>query len=220
MLFRRLAYYFIRKYVQIKNPTVKIKSAAQVKPKSTFEGKNVIGFESRFEGDIGLCSYIGSNCNINGKIGRYCCIASNVCVVQGRHPVDTFVSVHPVFYSTQKQNGYTYVDRDCFEEFKYADEEEHGVLIGNDVWIGSNVIIMSGVRIGDGAVVAAGAIVTKNVEPYSIVGGVPAKTIRRRFEENQIDYLRKIEWWNRSEDWIKKNAASFTNIDYFMKNIK
>ena len=93
-------------------------------------------------------------------------------------------------------------------------------MIGNDVWIGSNVIIMSGVRIGDGAVIAAGAIVTKNVEPYSIVGGVPAKTIRRRFEENQIEYLRKIEWWNRSEDWIKKNAASFTDIEYFIKNIK
>lgn len=220
MFLRRFAYYLIRQYIQLKNPTVKIKTAAQVKLKSTFEGKNVIGFESRFDGDIGLCSYIGANCNINGKIGRYTCIASNVCVVQGRHPVDKFVSVHPMFYSIQKQNGYTYVEKNCFEEFKYVDTSNHCVLIGNDVWIGANVLLMSGVKVGDGAVVAAGSIVTKDIEPYAIVGGVPAKKIRSRFEKKQIDYLKKIEWWNRSEDWIKNNAQSFKNIDYFVENIK
>lgn len=220
MFLKKFAYYLIRQYMQLKNSTVKIRTGAQVKLESTFEGKNVIGYESRFDGNIGFCSYIGSNCNINGKIGRYSCIASNVSVIQGRHPIDTFVSIHPIFYSTQKQNGYTYVDNDCFEEFKYADEYGHCVLIGNDVWIGSNVLIMSGVKIGDGAVVAAGAIVTKDVEPYTVVGGVPAKIIRSRFEKKQIDYLRKIEWWNRSEDWIKNNAQSFKNIDNFVENKK
>lgn len=220
MILKKIAYYLIRQYIQLKNPTVTIKPTAQVKLQSKFEGKNVIGFESKFEGDIGLCSYVGPNCNINGKIGRYSCIASNVCVIQGRHPVDTFVSIHPIFYSTQKQNGYTFVDKEFFEEFKYADEERHCVLIGNDVWIGSGVMLMSGVKIGDGAIIAAGSVVTKDVEPYSIVGGVPAKKIRLRFEQNQIDYLRKIEWWNQSEDWIRKNAVMFRNIDKFMENIK
>lgn len=220
MFLRRFAYYLIRQYIQLKNPTVKIKTAAQVKLKSTFEGKNVIGFESRFDGDIGLCSYIGANCNINGKIGRYTCIASNVCVVQGSHPVKKFVSIHPMFYSIQKQNGYTYVKKNCYEEFKYADNSNHCILIGNDVWIGANVLLMSGVKIGDGAVVAAGSIVTKDIEPYAIVGGVPAKKIRSRFEKEQIEFLKKIEWWNRSEDWIEKNVASFENIDDFLENIK
>lgn len=218
MFLRKMTYYLIRQYLQLKNPTVKIKSAAQVKLKSTFEGKNVIGVESRFDGDIGLCSYIGANCNINGKIGRYSCIASNVCVIQGTHPVDRFVSIHPMFYSTQKQNGYTYVDENRFDEFKYADNSNHCVLIGNDVWIGANVLIMSGVKIGDGAVVAAGSIVTKNIEPYAIVGGIPAKKIRSRFTQKQIDFLREKEWWNCSEEWIRQNVGPFDNIDDFMKN--
>ncbi len=78
------------------------------------------------------------------------------------------------------------------------------IIIGNDVWIGSNVIILSGVHIGDGAVICAGSVVTKDIEPYSIAGGVPAKQIRKRFTDEAVEKLLQIQWWNWEEEEIKK----------------
>ena len=89
-------------------------------------------------------------------------------------------------------------------------------IIGNDVWIGLNVIIMRGVVIGDGAVVAAGSIVTSNVEPYSIVAGIPAKHIRFRFSDYQIRKLKEIKWWDWEENKIKENVELFYSIDAFI----
>jgi acetyltransferase-like isoleucine patch superfamily enzyme len=93
------------------------------------------------------------------------------------------------------------------------------VVIGNDVWVGAGAIILSGVSIGDGAIVAAGAVVTKDVPPYAIVGGNPAKLIRYRFSEDQIAKLLSISWWNWSEDKIKANLDSFygTTEDFIRK---
>ena len=76
------------------------------------------------------------------------------------------------------------------------------IVIGNDVWIGFEAVIMSGVTIGNGAIIAAGAVVTKDVEPYTIVGGVPAKPIRKRFSDSTITELERIKWWNKSDEWI------------------
>lgn len=77
---------------------------------------------------------------------------------------------------------------------------------------------MNGCVIGDGAVVAAGAVVTENVQPYTIVGGVPAKPIRKRFSEEQIEQLLKIKWWNRDEVWLEQHVEEFRNIDIFLDN--
>lgn len=79
------------------------------------------------------------------------------------------------------------------------------VIIGNDVWIGYGATLMSGVKVGDGAVIAANSVVTKNVEPYTIVGGNPAKVIRKRFEKEVIEKLLKIQWWNWDDSKINKN---------------
>lgn len=91
------------------------------------------------------------------------------------------------------------------------------IIIGNDVWIGSNVTIMSGVKIGDGSVIAANSTVVKNVEPYSIVGGVPAKLIKKRFDDSTIEYLLNSKWWDLDKrTWIQNQDILFSNdIDKF-----
>ena len=81
-------------------------------------------------------------------------------------------------------------------------------MIGNDVWIGYEAVILSGVTIGDGAIVGTRAVVTKDVPPYTIVGGVPAKPIRKRFSDDVISGLLKLQWWNWSENRIRKNIAA------------
>ena len=83
-----------------------------------------------------------------------------------------------------------------------------GIVIGNDVWIGFEAVILSGVTIGDGAIIGTRAVVTKDVPPYTIVGGVPAKPIRKRFSDDVISQLLKIQWWNWSENRIKKNIGA------------
>ncbi len=188
---------------------------------SFFEGQNVINKGSSFSGHMGFGSYIGVNSSINGKIGRYCSIAGNVRTVLGTHPTTRFVSTSPVFFSTAKQNGTTYVTEQKFDEAKFADDErKYQVVIGNDVWIGDSALLMSGVTIGDGAIIAAGAVVTKDVPPYAIVGGVPAKVIKYRFTEEQIKLLLEFEWWNKNEKWIRDNAYLFDDIETFMNRIK
>ncbi len=193
-----------------RNKNVKIGSGDILSRDVCFEGKNVIGNNTKFSGKIGRGSYIGQNCFINASIGRYCSISNNVSVVSGKHPVSEFVSTHPCFYSTKKQAGFTYVTKDLFKENPKKDGVS--VIIGNDVWIGYGAIILSGVTIGDGAVVAAGAVVNRDVEPYSVVGGVPAKLIKKRFEDEDIDSLLKLKWWDMPEEWIKENASEFGNV--------
>ena len=93
-------------------------------------------------------------------------------------------------------------------------------IIGNDVWIGHNVTIMPGIQIGDGVIVATNSTVTKNVEPYSIMGGNPAKLIKKRFSEQQIKWLLDTQWWNWDIEKITKNVQNLTgkNIETLMKS--
>lgn len=186
---------------------------------TVFEGNNVIGSNTLFAGSLGFGSYIGNDSYIEARIGRYCSISDHVIVVRGNHPTKKFVSTHPSFFSTRRQAGFTYVSRDKYNEIEYADRDAF-VVIKNDVWIGSGAILLNGITIGDGAIVAAGAVVTKNVEPYSIVGGVPAKRIRQRFSDEEIEKLMNFAWWNKSENWIKNNAESFEDIEKFLRIIQ
>ena len=174
---------------------------------TTFEGCNRIGRNSAFMGRLGRCSYMGENCRIHAKIGRYCSIASEVCTIQGRHPTADWVSTSPVFFSPDCQCGTTYVSR------RKYDETSPETIIGNDVWIGARATILAGVCIGDGAIIATGAVVTRDVEPYTMVGGVPAKPIRKRFTDAQIEVLLALKWWDKEEAWLKDHAAKFSSVE-------
>jgi len=161
---------------------------------------------------LGDFTYVAANSSlINVKIGSYCSIASNVKCGLGFHPSKTFVSTHPIFFSLSKQSQITFVDKQYFEE--YSETE-----IGNDVWIGENVTIVGGVKIGDGAIVAAGAVITKDIPSYAIVGGVPGKIIKYRFEENEILFLLKLKWWEMDYEIIKENFLLFHDIKKLMNS--
>lgn len=164
---------------------------------------------------IGRNTYIGSNSYlVNCCIGKFCSISSNVNVISATHPSSVFVSSCPSFYSSQKQNGQTFVNKDNFKEQLSVDG--YSAIIGNDVWIGTNSTIRGGVTIGDGAIVAMGSVVTKDVPPYAIVGGVPAHIIKYRFTPEQINQLNDIQWWNKSDDWLQAHASEFEDIDCFL----
>ena len=126
------------------------------------------------------------------------------------------MSTHPAFFSRKKQAGFTFIDRQKFIESSYA-EESYPIIIENDVWIGYRVTILSGIRIGNGAIVAAGSVVTRDVPPYSIVGGVPARIIRYRFNQEIIRELLTDKWWDNSFEWIKEHADLFENCEQYLK---
>jgi len=186
-----------------------------------FEGYNTLQDNVRIgRSYLGRGTYIANgSVIIQTKIGRFCSVGGNIRTGLGMHPTKNFVSTSPSFFSVNKQNQLSFVTEQLFEEHLYVDKEKkYFCEIGNDVWIGNNVMIMDGVTIGDGAVVAGGAVVTKNVDPYTIVGGLPAKEIKKRFNDEQIQKLLKIKWWDWDTNRIRKSTEFFSNIDLFLKN--
>lgn len=183
-----------------------------------YGGSNYLGSYSYIENsELGYGSYIGYNTKVeNSIIGKYTSIGPDVHVIRGQHPAHGFVSTHPAFYSIQNAVSLSYVNRPLFKEYRYI-ENEIAVKIGNDVWIGDRVSIMEGVTIADGSVVASGAMVVKDTKPYSIVGGVPAKIISYRFNQEEINFLLNLQWWNKDCGWIEKHAEYFNDIKRLME---
>ena len=183
------------------------------------EGMNHIGTNSRvFSTHMGYGSGISQDSVIDtAYIGRYSTLAPDVKIVAGQHPTEKIASIHPAFYSARGQMGFTYVNQTIFNESRFANDK-YKVIVGNDVWIGSYVRIMEGVTIHDGAVIAAGAIVTKDVPPYAIVGGLPAKIIKYRFNDETIKKLLDLKWWEKDQEWIKTHADDFADVKKLLSN--
>lgn len=196
---------------------VQIGSGCNITLNSHFDGFNYIGENVCFDGKLGIGSYIGNDCSISASIGKFTCIAPNVKTINGFHPTKKMISIHPAFFSTENCTGLGFGNRKLFDEQRYADKNsKNDIIVGNDVWIGYGVTIIAGVTIHDGAIIGSGAVVTKDVLPYSIVGGNPAKEIRKRFTDEQINTLEEIKWWDNSIDWIKSHAGYFCNIDQYL----
>lgn len=188
---------------------------------SNFEGMNVIYSNTKFDGSMGLGSYIANDSAIFGKIGRFSSIGPYCVTAIGVHPYTyPYISTSPYFISSLKQNGHCLYEESIFNEFKFADDQGHFVVIGNDVWIGASVTLINGIKIGDGAVILAGAVVTKDVPPYAIVGGVPAEIKKYRYREEDIQILLSHKWWENDIEWIRDNKSLFLSFNQFKSHIK
>lgn len=133
------------------------------------------------------------------EIGAFCSIAQEVrFICQGDHPTETAATfgLEERIFKTKTKTDFL--------------RTRGPIVLGNDVWVGVRAIILSGVTIGDGAVVAAGSVVTKDVPPYAIVGGNPARIIKFRFSEDTITAMRKIRWWDWSIERIEQEKAAFS----------
>lgn len=199
--------YFIYNYIlNIFNPAISLLS--RVEHSNISKKSKVWRFSKIDHSSLNDYSYIGPKTRlIHADVGKYCSIADESNIGMGTHPLD-FISTSSIFYSPKNGTGSNWVKMNTvFNEYKR-------VIIGNDVWIGARAMVLGGVKIGNGAVIAAGAVVTKDVPPYAIVGGIPAKIIKYRFSPELIDQLEKSNWWNLSEKEIKDNITIFQQKDF------
>jgi len=159
---------------------------------------------------IGDYTYISFNSRINmTTIGKFCSIGPNFFCGWGIHPTDG-LSTSPAFYSTSNVAGISFSNVDKIIERK-------PIAIGNDVFIGMNVTILDGIKIGDGAVIGAGSVVSKDIPPYAIAIGTPIQILRYRFNEDTINSLLAIKWWDFDKEGLKDVEKYFYNIDEFIK---
>lgn len=196
------------------------KSSSEMKGSFVFERPVSIS-DSVFSGNnsIGYLSYIRSGASIsNTNIGRYCSIAPNLLSGAGQHPMN-WVSTHPFVYDGSKIFSSHQEYSQIAVKNKLPRNKKNTIHIGNDVWIGEGVFISPGVTIADGAVVAARSVVTKDVEPYSVVAGIPACVIKKRFNDELVEKFLSVSWWDYDLSEIK-HSISYTDPELFLNEVQ
>ena len=178
---------------------------------SVIDKTSKIGLNNQiFHCNINRYTYTGENCNIiEAEIGSFCSIASNCIIGGAAHPVD-WVSTSPVFHKGRNVLNKNFSDN-AFEPYQKT-------IIKNDVWIGSNSLVKAGVTIENGAVIGMGSVVTKNIPPYEIWAGNPARFIRKRFDDETINALISLKWWEWDNNKLSEYAKYSNVVNEFIKN--
>ena len=164
----------------------------------TFNGRNAVPDRCNFSGkiQIGYATTLGYDNTLGGNItvGKYCQLGVNVAIHATNHPTSHLT---------------TYINQNLFQGELSQLKQQNTITIGNDVWIGHGVIIVGNVSVGNGAILAAGSVVTKDVEPYTIVAGIPAKRIKKRFSDIIIKEIEELKWWDKNETELEKLKPLF-----------
>ena len=186
--------------------------------KSKISKKGWVGHSSNILGsEIDDYSYVGNYTQCTyANIGKFCSVGNNCTIGGAEHPIQ-FVSTSPVFYGGYRK---PFAIRKLVLGNQKWDSYSKRTIIESDVWIGSNVIVKAGVKISSGAVIGAGSIVTKDVPPYEIWGGVPAKLIKKRFNDSICKELLKSEWWNMARAELEGYSDVMNNPELFLSLIK
>jgi acetyltransferase-like isoleucine patch superfamily enzyme len=167
----------------------------------TAVARGILTLGAHTYGDPAVVVYPGDTAKV--RIGKYCAIADGAEFMVGGNHVIEWVTSYPL--------RAMYGLPGAFEDGVPATKGD--IAVGNDVWIGSDALILSGVTVGDGAVIAAAAVVTSDVRPYAIVGGNPAREIRRRFGDDEVAQLQRIAWWEWPDETVKERVAELNNPD-------
>lgn len=156
-----------------------------------------------YRSTLGDYSYVMERTQVeNSQIGKFCSIASDVRLNPGQHPLERPTSHHFTYRAAAYDLGED--DADFF-----AWRASRPTMIGHDVWIGHGVTVMGGVTVGTGAAIGSGAVVTRDVPPFAIVAGVPARVIRQRFPDDIAERLTHLEWWNWTHDQLRERLSDF-----------
>lgn len=196
LFIKKLLYYFLN--TPERRDKVVLTGLSKGIQNVSFEGKNRVPDRCNFSGSIslGYATTLGYNNFLHGdiKIGKYCQLGADVAIHSTNHPT-AYLS--------------TYINKTLFNGELCELKEVKKIRIGHDVWIGHNAIIVGNLSIGNGAVIASGSVVTKDVAPYSVVGGVPAREIKKRFSEQIINEVEKLQWWDMNQEELLKNKHLF-----------
>ncbi|MGL3001280.1 CatB-related O-acetyltransferase [Flavobacterium sp. RSSB_23] len=193
---KKILFYFLNTVTKYEKVTVS--GFSRGLQNVVFEGKNAVPDRCNFSGniEIGYATTLGYNNILSGNIsiGKYCQLGADVALHATNHPISSMT---------------TYINTNLFQGELQELKEENKIAIGNDVWIGHGVIIVGNINIGNGAILAAGSVVTKDVAPYTIVAGVPAKPIGKRFSDSIIQEIETLQWWDLSESELENIKPLF-----------